>query len=236
MRTLSRRLAASAGGLGLVAAGAAGLLWLFLETTPPRLGFDDTDNPAVGLAFLRGHAEVYAQAGAALLVLAIGLTVAAIAMADLLAERADHVALRATTTFGLFGAAFFMAHGIGRLSVHPLLYIDSLNHGWGEAAYVALQMVGVQMLVQGGLLMLSVWSAGVALIGARTRALPRWLCALAVIPAFHILSVLGPLGVLPDLSALWILFLISIIGTMLWLLGFGATLLWRHDGSVRAET
>ena len=229
-------MTARAGGLGLIVSGSAGLLWLFLETTPPRLGFEDTDSPAVGLAFLRGHAEVYAQAGAALLVLAIGLTFAVTAVGDLLAERAPRVALRAMTTLGLFGAAFFLAHGVGRLSVRPLLYIDGLDHDWGEAAYVALQMVGAQLLVQAGLLMLAVWAAGIAFIGARTRTVPAWVCALAIIPAVRVVSILGPFGVLPGFDALWIVFMVSILGTMLWLIAFGATLLGRRDASFRAES
>ena len=221
--------AARAGALSIVVFALAGIAWLALELAPPILGFEDTDNPAVSLQFLREHSDIYAQAGIVLVLMAITLTVGTFAVSDVVAPRSNSLALRTTSAFGLFAGAFFLAHGVVRFSAGPLFYIDSLDHDWGEAAYLAVQMVGIHGFAQAAVLALCMWAVGISLIGFRAKAVPLVLCALGVIPAFRILGILGPLGVLPE--GLWLFFMASIPGVMLWCLLLGIVLLRGHAGT-----
>jgi len=61
-------------GLSTIAFALAGIAWFALEITPPGLGFEDTDNPAVMLGFVRAHPDIYVNAGLALILMAITLT------------------------------------------------------------------------------------------------------------------------------------------------------------------
>ncbi len=218
-------------GASAIVTGLAGAIWFFLESAPPRFGFDDTDNPLLSLQFLDQHSVVYAQAGVALFALAIALIVAAHAVSDALAHRADPLALKVVATFGLFSAAFFFMHGVLRLSVLPILYVDGLRDEWGQAAYLVSQFAGVHGFAQGGIVMLCVWAVGISLIGLRTRALPIALCALGVVPAFRLLGILGPFGISSD--DLWIFYMASIAGVMLWVLVLGLVLLLRQGPSAQ---
>ncbi len=218
--------ASRVGAISMIVAAIAGIAWFALELAPVRLGFEDTDSPAVSLEFLREHQEIYVQAGIILIVLAIALTVATFAVSDVLAPRANSLALRSTSAFGLFSAAFFFMHGVVRSASGPLLYIDSLNHDWGEAAYLVVQMLGIHGFAQAAVFALCTWAVGIILIGFRTRAIPLALCALGVIPAFRLVAlVFGPLGILP--GGLWFLSILSIPGAMLWCLLLGVVLLRR---------
>lgn len=138
---------------------------------------------------------------------------------------------------GIFSAAFLFIHGVVRLSVEPLLYIDSLDRDWGEAAYLVVQVVGVHGFAQAGVFALCLWAIGISLIGLRTRALPVAVCLLGAIPVIRVLGLLGPLGVLPDdmPDVLWIVFMVSIPGVMLWCLVLGLVLL-RGRGAIRVPT
>jgi hypothetical protein len=227
------RGSAFAAGIALLVFGVAGVAWFALETTAPRLGFEDTDSPAVMLAFLRAHPEVYGQACAVLLVMALALTVAVLAVRDSLAQRERPLALRSATAFGLLSAGCFFLLGVVRGMVGPLLHIDDLDPGWGEAGYIVVQLVGTQLAAQGATLALAIWIAGLAIFGARTRRLPLALCLFAVVPALRIAGALGPLSLGSGVSAdgapewLWIVFMAAIPGTMLWIVGLGLLLLAR---------
>lgn len=217
---------ARVGAIATIVAGIAGVVWFALEIVPPSLGFEDTDSPAVMLEFLRGHSDVFLQAADVLLLLAICLTIATFAVRDALLPRADSLGLRFVSAMGLFAAAFLFMNGVVRASAGPLVYIDGLDHDWGAAAYLAVQMVGTHGFAQGGTLAFCIWAIGVSLIGLRTRTLPAALCALGVIPAFRLLTLLlGPWGLLPD--GLWIVAMIAIPGTMLWCVFLGVVLLRR---------
>ena len=144
--------------------------------------------------------------------------------------------LRATAAFGLFASGFFFMYGVLRLGVEPLLYIDGLDHDWGEAAYVALQMIGMHGFAQAAVTASCLWVVGVALMGMRTRCLPIALCAIALVPAFRLLGVLGPLGVLDALpEGTWFLFMASIPGLLLWCLLLAIVLLRRALASADAD-
>jgi hypothetical protein len=212
------------GAISTIVAGLAGLAFMALEFVPQGLGFEDTDDPSVSLQFLLGHPEAYLQEGLTLLLFAITLLVATMAVSDVLVRRGDSLALRFTSTVGIFAAALLFMFGVLRSSVQPMLYIDSLSHDWGEAAYLVVQMAGVHGFAQGGLMALSIWAVGVSLIGRRTRSLPLALSLLALFPAFRLVAlVLGPLGILPD--GLWIVAMLAIPGTMVWCLLLGIVLL-----------
>jgi hypothetical protein len=49
------------GAIATIAFAVLGIVWFWLEMAPVRLGFEDTDDPAVGLRFLRDHSETYVQ-------------------------------------------------------------------------------------------------------------------------------------------------------------------------------
>lgn len=91
------RWTARFGALAIIVFALAGIAWFALELAPVRLGFEDTDDPAVSLRFLREHQDIYIQAGIVLILMAISLTVATFAVWDVLAPRADALAIRAAT-------------------------------------------------------------------------------------------------------------------------------------------
>lgn len=228
-KTASSTMGARLGALSVVVFAVAGIAWFALEVAPPALGFQDTDSPAVMLPFLRQHSELSVYAGIALVVMAITLVTATFTTSDVLVQRADSLAVRSTAAFGIFAAAFFLMHGVVRLSVEPLLYIDGLDPAWGEAAYLTVQLMGIHGFAQAGIFALCLWAVGVSLIGFRTKALPLPLCLLGIVPTLRILGILGPLGVLPD--GLWIAFMVSIPGVMLWCVLLGAVLVRRSFAS-----
>ena len=223
-----------AAGLAMLVFGVAGIAWFALAATPPSLGYEDTDDPALMLRFARTFPTVFVQEGMALLTMSISLTVATISTAEVLGRRIDRVALRSITAFGLFGAAAFFVAGALRVNASgPAIHIAGLDESWGQAAFVAIQ-VGGQALLISGLFMVGLWSVGVSILGYRANALPTWLCALGALPAVRlVMGLLGPLGLLPAIGLLWPLWMAAILGTMLWYLLLGAVLLrtgFARDG------
>ena len=223
-------------GLSTILFALAGIAWFALELVPPSLGFEDTDDPAVSVLFIREHPEVFIQAGLVLILMSIFLTIAVLAVADAAKRRAGGVALTSVSTFGLFSAAFFLVFGALRVGASgPLLHIAGLRDDWGETAYLVVQMAGVHGVGQAGVITLCLWAVGLSLIGLRTGVLPRALCVLGMLPAIRLVGVtLGPLGVLPDSDLLWPIFMAAIVGTMLWFLLLGIVLLRRSFGSAAA--
>lgn len=222
------RSSAAAGGIAAIVFGLAGLVWTALQLAQVTLGFEDTDNPAVTLAYLRGHLDNYLQQGLAMFVMALALTILVFAVWDLFAGRSSSFGLRTISTFGLVAAACFFLFGVLRYGVRPLLHIDGLNPSWGEAAYLVQQIAGVHGFAPAAIVTMCGWAVGVGVLGYRSRALPRWLALLAVIPLFRLVSILGPL-LPPDAlpGELWIVSLISIPGSMVWFILLGAVLLRR---------
>lgn len=148
----------------------AGIVSFVLESTSPRLGFEDTDDPAVMVGFIRQYPEVFVEAGTMLLLMAISLTIAVLAVAEVMGPPSGAVGLRSTSAFGLFSAAFFLFGGAVRIgSSGPLLHMAGLREEWGEGAYLAAQVVS-QGLLNGGIFALCLWAVGLSLIGLRTKA------------------------------------------------------------------
>ena len=218
-------------GLSIIAFALVGILWFVLESTPPRLGFEDTDDPAVMVRFIREHPQVFVQAGTALVLMAMSLTIAVLAVARAVGPRSDGLGLRSTSTFGIVAAAFFLFGGAVRIgSSGPLLHMAGLREEWGEGAYLAAQVVSQGVFI-GGIFALCLWVVGLSLIGLRTKVIPMALCLLGILPAFRIVGgTLGPLGLLPDDDVLWLIGMASIIATILWCLLLGLVLLRRSFG------
>ena len=218
----------AAGGVAAIVFGLAGLAATMLQIGQQSLGFEDTDDPAVNLAFLRLHLDNYLQQGLAFMVMAFALTLLVFVAWDVLAGARGSLGLRTVSTIGLAAALCLFLFGVFRYSVRPLLYIDGLDIAWGEASYLVQQVAGVHGVGQAGILAMSGWAVGVAILGARSGALPRWLSILAVAPAVRLLSGVGPLvgpDGLPD--EVWIVAMLSIPGSFLWFILLGAVLLRR---------
>lgn len=229
-----------AGAIALIVASLAGIAWTALEFVQPSLGFDDTDNPAVTLAFLARHADVWINASFVLLLLAISTIVAVFAVGDVLAQRSSLMTVRTITAAGALAAACFFMFGVLRGSVHPLLYIEGLDRVWGQSAFLVVQIVGIHGFAQAGILAFCLWAVGVSAAGLRSGALPRAVCLLGVIPAVRItLLLLGGSGALEALvaalpDALWVVGMLAIPGTYLWAFVLGLVLLRRRPGMVTA--
>ncbi len=231
------RSSIAAGGLAPIAFGLAGLAFTALQLGAQSLGFEDTDNPAVSLAYLRDHPDNYVQQGLALFAMSIALVIAVFVTWDVLKGRSSSLGLRLVSTFGLIAAVSFFLFGMLRYGVLPLLYIDSLDPSWGETAYLVQQIAGIHGFAVAAIQTMCGWAVGVAVLGYRSRALPRWLALLAVIPAFRLLTFAGP--ILPPelpLDGLWIVLMISIPGSMIWFILLGAVLLRRGLRSTSGAT
>jgi hypothetical protein len=106
------------------------------------------------------------------------------------------------------------------------IYIADLDPGWGESAYIVVQMAGTQGLIATGLLGLAGWLLATAILGARRR-LPG-LLAIGV-PAAVIIALLAFDVIVPDAELADFVFPIYVfsltIGLPLGLIGLAATLL-----------
>ncbi len=210
--------------LAPIVAGLAGLGWFWAELAPQRAGFPDTDNPAQGLRFVAAHPEGWTLAGITLAVAALALAATVLGRHRDLVRRPlnpdrPSIAPGFATFVGLLSASLLLAMAILRLVVGPLLYVRSLDQGWGEAAYLVTQFVGVQLLALGGVLLLPLWIVSVAWLGVRRGLVPRPLAWLAILPAFRLTAVLGQFTSLPD--GLWPLYMAAIPAAWIWLILFG---------------
>jgi hypothetical protein len=192
------------------------------------LGFEDGDNPAVGLQFFRDHGDVYVLAGIGVVLMATALAVASLSLDEVLTDRANRLARRLVTASGLFATAFLLAAGIFQISAPgPVLRIAEFGEADGRSAYLVVQTAGTQVAFTGGLLLVSVWAVGLCLLGGRQRLLPVPLAWLGVIPALRVLvGLFGPL--LDDASsALWALSVLVMVGMNGWFIAVGAWLVVR---------
>lgn len=207
-----------------IVAGVAGLAWFWAELAPQRYGFEDTDNPATGLAFVAAHPEAWAQAGLALAIAASALVATVLAMRDRLdrstGTQTGTVAVRTITVIGLFGAAMLLCMAAVRLAGGPLLYVQGLRQDWGEAAYLVTQFVGIQLFGVAGLTILSAWITAVAWLGLRRGAVPLLVALLAVLPAIRLGTLLGPAGFVVE--GLWFIAIAAIPASFAWLILLGA--------------
>ena len=107
------------GALSVIVFALAGIAWFALESTPPRLGFEDTDNPAVMVEFIRAHPEVFVQAGMALILMAVSLTIAVLSVAEVIGTRSGggacgqtHPSASSPRRSSCSAAAFALGHRV----------------------------------------------------------------------------------------------------------------------------
>jgi hypothetical protein len=203
--------------------GVAGLGWVWSELAPQRAGFPDTDDPAVSLQFLAGNPSAHVVAGLWLMVASIALIATVVAIRRRLetdAPIADFLGI-----VGVVAAAMLFGMAVTRLSEGPMRYVQGLDQGWGEAAYLVTQFVGVHLFAVGGLLLLALWIAGTAGLGAVRGVVPPPLAWLALLPAARLLGIIGPLGL--ALHGMWLLVLLAIPAAFAWLAALGAWQLVR---------
>jgi hypothetical protein len=210
-----------------VVAALLGLTWIWLFALQPLLGFEDTDDPALGVAFVSEHPQVFALTGLALVLMAIALTISVLSIAESHLAGLPRWPVAATIAAGLTAALCFLVFGAMRVGASgPLLYIAGLRQEWGETVYLVVQIAGVQGLLPAGLLALALWAVGTSLLGLARRTLPVAICVLGCVPALHVVvRLVGPLGVLPD--GAWVVLVASIPATMLWCLALGIGLVVR---------
>jgi hypothetical protein len=228
------RSGTAVGGIAAIVYGLAGVVWTALQLAQPGAGFDDTDSPAVSLEYLRGHLENYLQQGLVLFVMAIALLIVVLAVWDLVAPRSNSLGLRTVSAMGLAAALSYFLFGVLRYGIRPLLHIDGLDSSWGEAAYLVQQIAGVHGFAPASLLTSAGWAVGIAVLGFRSRSLPRWLLVLAILPAIRLLTAVGPLlptDALPGEA--WVLSMVAIPGTMIWFVLLGVALLRQGPSAVR---
>lgn len=210
--------------LAPLVAGLAGLAWFWFELAPQRAGFEDTDNPATGLAFIAAFPGAWVSAGIALAVAAFALVATVLGVRDRLesvpGQNERGVAIGTVSTVGLFAAFMLLGEAVTRLAGGPVAYVQSLDQAWGETAYLVTQFVGAQLFGVGGLALLGMWALGAAWLGARRRMMPWPVAILALVPGLRVIAVLALLGLLPD--GLWLLFMVSIPGAFIWLIVLGA--------------
>jgi hypothetical protein len=219
---------ARVGGISLIVFTLAFIATFTLESWRVRLGFEDGDNPEQSVTFIKQHGRIYEASGIVQILMTVALTVGSLAVAETLGQPVPSLAVKSLTAFALFSAAAYFLNGALRLAAaRPLLYIDSLGHEWGVIAYLIVQMVGVQGFAQAGIVNFSFWAIGVSLVNIRARQFPRVLSLLGVLPAFHLFTGLfGPfLGT--ALDNLFVFYILSIFGTVLWCFVLGILLVRR---------
>lgn len=227
---MAREKARSAkiGGVALIVYAVFYLAGYVLAS--PLVGLEDGDNPLVSLAFLRQDANLYFLSGLAAVLAAILLVVSVLALHDMILQSPASIIGRTATAFGLFTAAFIFGHGILRMNAPgTLLYMESLDPAWGQAAYLAVQTVGTQGLAAAGIFGFSIWAVGLSVAGRRQGALPLGLAMLGIVPTLPwLMGLLGRAGILPD--SLWLLYIVSIIlGIPIWSVVLGVFFLKRKS-------
>src|SRR3954452_24158938 len=147
------------GAVALVAFSVVALVGFVIEATPAFSGYDG-DNPADMLRYLELQPLTYPIAGIVILVSAVLLATGVFATDDALPEGRHSTALvaRVAVALGMLAAAFSVLHAVTRFSGGPILYMAALQKEWGEAAYLAVQMVGPHGAAQGAVLALCSWA------------------------------------------------------------------------------
>ena len=210
------------GGICLIAFSLAFIGVFALESSRVQLGYDDGDNPEQSVAFLLEHAIIYEVSGTLQIMMSVALVISVLVVANSFAQETSDLPVNISSVFGIFAAAGYFLNGALRLAAaRPLLYIDGLNHEWGVTAYLVVQMVGIQGFAQAAIVNLGFWAIGLSLVLVRRRFLPKAIPLLAAFPAFQLFAaILLPFFGEPP-SALFILYVLSIFGTVLWCLILG---------------
>ena len=143
----------------------------------------DTDSAADGLRFLDESAHRYGLAGFVLVVGGLALIVAALGFAQALARRGElALGVLTVSVLAMVAGASFLFAGIIRHTSHGTIdYIEGMDHGWAESAYLATHMIGTQALLPLGHHLLAAWLVGIALV--LLRAGHRRIALVGILPA-----------------------------------------------------
>jgi hypothetical protein len=192
----------------------------FLVEVATRPEGTDGDNAADSLVYLQEHGTAYALSGVFLVLAALGLMRSATAVPWRSAFQ---------TVVGAVAGGLWVFTGALRISsAGPIGHIAGYDRGWGEAAYLTVQMAGTQGGLLGGVVLAELWIVTGCVVAWRSGALPRWLCALGLVALVY------PLGTAVGLagggvsSAVWVVGIASLVlGLPVWCLATGTWLLAR---------
>lgn len=215
-------------GIALVVAAIALVAASVAEFAPGEIR-GNGDDPADSIAYLRAAKEYYGYSGAALILGGSTLIAGVLGVARIVRVGGLSLAVTTATAFGVLAGGFLAVAGVLRLNATgTVLHISDLDPGWGESAYLVVQMAGTQGLLATGMLGLSGWLVAVALVALRRRLLGL---ALVGLPAAAILLFLASDALLPalgDSGPEWV-FLVYVaafaIGLPLGLLAMGLAVL-----------
>lgn len=184
----------------------------------------DPDHARISMEYLTNHSRSYVVAGLLMWVMALSLTTVVTVVSDVMTPRVASTQRRVAAAVGYFSAAFFLLYGALLVSTPGTLeYMGDLDRAWGEAAYLAVQIIGSQGMATGGLLAFSAWAAWLGFANARAKTLNRAVTVLALSPVLLILmGILGPLAVGPD--ALYLVYVVAFIGLAPWCLTVAVSL------------
>jgi hypothetical protein len=176
----------------------------------------DTDNATDGLRFLDDSAYRYGLAGFALVVGGLALIVAALGFAQAVGRRTElGLGLLTVTTLAVVAGASYLFAGIIRHTSHGTIgYIEGMDRGWAESAYLSTHMIGTQALLPMASHLLAAWLVGVAVLLFRVGR--RRLAVIGVLPALLLaLFVVDALVPLAEESAaggvLWACYVLTML-------------------------
>ncbi len=199
------------GGGALVVFSLSSVALIVLESQRSGLGFNDADNPAVMIRFLRERLDIFTFSGIVSVVMGVSLSLAALALWEILSRKRSLV-LQSGTLAAFAASAFFFVNGVLRIQAPgTLLHMAGMDGDWGIAGYVALQIVGTQGLASAGGFAFGLWviCVGIANFGSRVFwAGLSWLGALAA-AGMLFSAFFGPL--LPDLDLIYPVYVVSLL-------------------------
>jgi len=213
-------------GILLIVAALALVVASAAEFAPGEIR-GNGDDPADSIAYLRAAFEFYAYSGGALITGGATLVAGVVGVARIVqAGRLSHAYLVASC-FGVLAGGFFAVGGMLRLNATgTVLHISDLDPGWGESAYLVVQVAGTQGMIATGMVGLAAWLIATAILAGRRR-LPG-LVVIGLLPAailgLLVFDILAPHAELPD--AVFLIYVAAItIGLPLGLTTLGVSLL-----------
>lgn len=143
----------------------------------------DPDSADDGLAFLHDEAYRYGLTGFVLVVGGIALIVAVLGYAQHEQRRGEFgLGLLTVSTLAVIAGAGYLLAGILRHTSHGTIgYIEEMDRGWAQAAYLGTHMIGTQGLLPMAAHLLAAWLVGVAVMSWRHGS--RRLALVGVLPA-----------------------------------------------------
>lgn len=187
-------------GILLIVAAIALVVASAAEFAPGEIR-GNGDDPAESIAFLRAASEFYGYSGGALIAGGAALIAGVIGVARIVRGGGLSYAYLVACCFGVLAGGFLAVAGVLRLNATgTVLHISDLDASWGESAYLVVQMAGTQGLIATGMIGLSGWLVGTAILAARRRL--GGLAVVGVLPAAILLlltvDVVAPFAVFPD--------------------------------------